>query len=436
MPISGNVDIGELPGGNNHIGTVTVYNPGIVNINANTISVALCQVGGWYRVELIGSTSTLQWRTLGTEPVNFRIFRALVTGTPGSGTVSLLQYNENVVVKTSALPTGASTEATLSAINDKTPALGLQAVSASQPVCLPTDQLIALSSVKASANIYLASQLTIGNWYKVETIESGIAKAIWTATGALIGTVESSPIVGRIFRALNNGVGAGLSTFSSIIYSENVKVGNFPALQPVSLSNPEIAPIPNTISIRQCKIGFWYKIEQVGTTPNQAWIDLGTEPIVGRVFRVNLDNQYILELTGTGEVSILPYFTAAYTDSGTQYFQPNAVLVVDLHPMVNPPFISNTVSNTAQQVTPGYTKLRSVLLQKTDIIITYVYLYNKYEPPTDADTPVFRFIVKDTPIQLQFNQLFYEPMWIRATPDLNGTTDPIANTLFVNITYG
>ena len=173
-------------------------------------------------------------------------------------------------------------------------------------------------------------------------------------------------------------------------------------------------------------------------TPNQAWIDLGTEPIVGRVFRVNLDNQSILELTGTGEVSILPYFTGAYTDSGTQYFQPNAVVVVDFHPMVNPPFISNTVSNTAQSVAPGYTKLRSVLLQKTDSIITYVYLYNKSaeEPPTDADTPVFRFIVKDTPIQLQFNQAFNDRIWIRATSDLNGTTNPIANTLFVNITWG
>ena len=143
-------------------------------------------------------------------------------------------------------------------------------------------------------------------------------------------------------------------------------------------------------------------------------------------------------MTGTGEVSILPYFTGAYTDSGTQYFQPNAVVVVDFHPMVNPPFISNTVSNTAQSVAPGYTKLRSVLLQKTDSIITYVYLYNKSaeEPPTDADTPVFRFIVKDTPIQLQFNQAFNDRIWIRATSDLNGTTDPIANTLFVNITWG
>ena len=285
-------------------------------------------------------------------------------------------------------------------------------------------------------NILHANDQTVGNWYKCETVDTETLRSVWVSMGAVASSSSfERPPVGRVFRCLLV-TGASASVFSPIIYSENVKVSNFPALQPVSVSNPEVDPAVNTIPIRECKIGFWYKIEQLGTTPEQAWIDLGTEPIVGRIFRVNLDNQYILELTGTGEVSILPYFTAAYTSTGSTYFESNGVVTVESFPMVNTPFVSNTVGTTAEIVAAGTTRLRSVLLQKTDNIITYVYIYNQYEAPTDADTPVFRFIVKDTPIQIQLNQLFYQDIWIRATSDLNGTTDPIANTLFVNITWG
>ena len=80
--------------------------------------------------------------------------------------------------------------------------------------------------------------------------------------------------------------------------------------------------------------------------------------------------------------------------------------------------------------------VRSIKSTKTDNILTYVYLYNKIDPlPTSEDTPFFRFVVKDT-LTLNLNQRFGDGISIRATSDLNGTTDPIANTLFVNITWG
>ena len=119
-------------------------------------------------------------------------------------------------------------------------------------------------------------------------------------------------------------------------------------------------------------------------------------------------------------------------------FQPSSVLEVDFHSINPEPFVSNTVGNTAQTVFGSYTKLRNVILQKTDSTITYVYIYSKEgSNPTSEDTPKFRFIVKDTaPLALYFNQEFVNGISIRATSDLNGTTSPTANTLFVNITYG
>ncbi len=100
-------------------------------------------------------------------------------------------------------------------------------------------------------------------------------------------------------------------------------------------------------------------------------------------------------------------------------------------------FVSNTVSNTGQIINVGYSSLRDIVLQKTDNILTYVYIYDKSDSaPTSADTPRFRFIVKDTmPLSLYANQVWYNGVSIRATSDLNGTTNPIADTLFVNITY-
>ena len=98
-------------------------------------------------------------------------------------------------------------------------------------------------------------------------------------------------------------------------------------------------------------------------------------------------------------------------------------------------FVSNTVGNDAQNFSPTDSLIRDIVLQKTDSTITYVYVYDKIGP-TPADTPRFRFIVKDTmPVNLFANARFFEGISIRATSDLNGTTDPVANTLFVNITY-
>ena len=193
QPISGSVGItGALPSGGNIIGSVNINGPGIVLFSTpNTISVSLATVGQWYKLETIGTTTTLQWQTLGVEPVIGRIFKALVVGTLGTGTIVQLLYNENVVVKSSALPTDASTETTLSAINTKLPSsIGQKITADSLSVCLPTDQLIALSSVKASSNVFRATQLTIGNWYKIEVVDTETVKSTWTSMGALIGTVE------------------------------------------------------------------------------------------------------------------------------------------------------------------------------------------------------------------------------------------------------
>ena len=159
---------------------------------------------------------------------------------------------------------------------------------------------------------------------------------------------------------------------------------------------------------------------------------LGTEPIVGRAFRCINDNN---QTTGTGLVSILPYFSGRANAAGEQIIQQSGVLTVNQQPSYVA-FASNTVSNTGQIVSSGYSMLRDIVLQKTDNILTYVYLYDKSDSaPTSEDTPKFRFIVKNTmPLSLFANQIWYNGISIRATSDLNGTTNPSADTLFVNIT--
>ena len=98
QPVSGSVDItGSLPFGTNYLGAVQVNNP-TIEVNANTISVSQTVIGQWYSISTIGTTTTLQWQTLGVEPVLYRTFKALVTETTGTGTVTLQLYNENVKV--------------------------------------------------------------------------------------------------------------------------------------------------------------------------------------------------------------------------------------------------------------------------------------------------------------------------------------------------
>ena len=71
---------------------------------ANTLLVQYKDVGQWYKVENIGDTSSADWSALGallgaeTYPIIGRVFKAKTSSPSGSGTISKLIYNQNVVV--------------------------------------------------------------------------------------------------------------------------------------------------------------------------------------------------------------------------------------------------------------------------------------------------------------------------------------------------
>ena len=99
--------------------------------------------------------------------------------------IDLLKPLATVGITSSALPTGASTEATLTAINEKTPTIGQKTTALSAPVCLPSEQISALSaqSIDASINTMQVGQMTVGQWYKVVSLGT-TPLAMWDLAGA------------------------------------------------------------------------------------------------------------------------------------------------------------------------------------------------------------------------------------------------------------
>lgn len=283
-------------------------------------------------------------------------------------------------ITSSVLPTGASTETTLSAINTKTPALGQQLEAVSQPVVLTSLQYTGLTSgltntqlraaplnvfltnpvPSASVNSIGVSYVEVGQWYKVEIVGS-TTLAIWVAMGATQ-TILGPPLPGKVFRCL--AVGAGTGVVSVLLYNENVKVSNFPATQPVS------GPLTDA----------QLRATDVNTFVSGGYINIGR--------------------------------------------------------ITNYPFTSHTVGDTGIVAETTLKVIQNLMIQTIHSNSIYVYLYSQPTAPTSATTPMMTFLVKDTaPLSVFLNQEMPYGIAIRATTDLNGTTSPDANSLFVNISF-
>lgn len=69
---------------------------------------------------------------------------------------------ESITVQSSALPTGASTEATLAALNTKTPAVGQALAAASRPVVIASDQSAVPVAGAAATYVDRSGTITAG----------------------------------------------------------------------------------------------------------------------------------------------------------------------------------------------------------------------------------------------------------------------------------
>jgi predicted enzyme related to lactoylglutathione lyase len=278
--VSGTVDVGTLP-------SITIANTSFEVSNlvplpsANIRTASELIVGNWFKVESLGNTIGAVWNQMGAiigsepDPPIGRVFKCLMNGN-GTGTVSSIIYSQNVDI--ASLPPIAITNTSFDVSNfpatqvvSGTVDVGIlpsitiantsfdvgnfpatQVVSGTVDVGTLPSITIANTSFEVSnlvplpsANIRTASELIVGNWFKVESLGNTIG-AVWNQMGAIIGG-ESDPPIGRVFKCLMNGNGTG--TVSTIIYSQNFEiaslppiaitntsfdVGNFPATQAVS----------------------------------------------------------------------------------------------------------------------------------------------------------------------------------------------------------
>ncbi len=176
---------------------------------------------------ILGVNTTLGSIDFATETTLLAISGKVLTDTqlraspvPVSGPLTDLQLRASAVpvsLATVPLPTGAATEATLSAINSKTPALGQAASAASTPVTIASDQspvpvkntdAVAVGTITAiNGNVAittldgfgaLAVQV-VGTYTGAITIQGSVDGTTWIAipvinanTGALTATIASA----------------------------------------------------------------------------------------------------------------------------------------------------------------------------------------------------------------------------------------------------
>ena len=297
-------------------------------------------VGNWYKVETLDNEEEEEtdWFTIGaligneSAPPVGRVFKCLNTGTgTGIATFSNLIYSENVKGEVSITNT-STTPVYVTNVTEGTVIVSGKANAVPVPVSLSTDasvkvtnvtgESVAVTEILASANLRLASQLIVGNWYKVEIVGNILndflsEKANWITIGALnFWEFPTVPPVGRVFKCLAIVTYAGYSRYSNIIYSENVVVSGSPWGVPVPVSGINGVPVPvsGTVTVTgingvpvpvteilasanlrlasQLIVGNWYKVETVDDqTATSVWNTIGaligTElvPPVGRVFK-------------------------------------------------------------------------------------------------------------------------------------------------------
>ena len=244
--ITNPVTLNSLPAGNNNIGDVDVVSCVLPTGASSEITLATINT----------KTPSLGQALAGASTPVVLTAAQLTTLTPLA----------SVAVSSSTLPTGASTEATLSTLNGKTPALGQALAGLSVPVVLTAAQLneikplatqpvsgtVAISNTSFEVSNFTPSQagncrgisdVIVGNWYKVISLGTSVY-ADWLAVGAL-NVGEAFPQLGRVFKALSIS-GTGTGSLSTLIYSQNVvlsaaQLATLTPLTTVAISNTSLA---------------------------------------------------------------------------------------------------------------------------------------------------------------------------------------------------
>lgn len=155
------------PANNRPLPVELVNASGVINVTAGDLNVQLSHLGANYDSTRIGDGTTLLGIT-GSGEAKVSVTSALPAGANNIGQVD---------VASSALPTGAATEATLSALNAKFSSLGQKAMAASAPVVIASDQ----SAIPASQS---------GTW-NINNISGAVSLPTGAATEATLAAMSA-----------------------------------------------------------------------------------------------------------------------------------------------------------------------------------------------------------------------------------------------------
>jgi hypothetical protein len=142
----------------------------------------------------------------GTQPVSFTWAgltnaELRASAVPVSGT--FWQATQPISAASLPLPSGAATEATLSALNTKTPALGQAVMASSQPVVIASNQ----SAVPVSGTFWQSTQPVSFAWAGLTNAELRatalpVSGTFWQATQPVsIASMPSTPVTGTFWQA-------------------------------------------------------------------------------------------------------------------------------------------------------------------------------------------------------------------------------------------
>ena len=319
---------------------------------------------------------------------------------------------------------------------------------------------------EVSSNTRTAAECVIGQWFKVETLGNTIG-AVWHQMGAIIGS-ESNPPIGRVFKCIMNGNGTG--TVSLIIYNSNVVVDNFPVTQVVSgpLTDAELrltaVPVSGPLTDAELRL----TAVPVSGPLTDAELRLTAVPVSGPLTDAELR---LTAVPVSGSISLLPaadpnstigtvrlndaYGSPLVTTAGNLMIGINNIYTTNaLHTIIDSidtavtfqcqerptteSYFTTSVGTGGLAITFSPKTLRNFSFNTTSAVIVYVMLYDTGLVPIITDTPIFVFPIMNANnvIFNSFDHKFVNGLGLRAVTTYagGGTGNPVANTVFINMT--
>ena len=103
-----------------------------------------------------------------------------------------------------------------------------------------------------------------------------------------------------------------------------------------------------------------------------------------------------------------------------------------IRPYTNLKFQLHDVDNAGRTVFEGNRVLISLFISNSGSLLVFIHIYDSIESPLVGEVFLYCIPANSNHILMQLNFTFYNGISFRATTTYDGTSSPVANTVFIN----